>query len=101
MNLDFILDRATKIWYTGRVKKIALKNRIGELVEIEFEDHAWGDEIKVIKCKVYGELFKVTANRVVLRCWETMNFKDNDEFAVIVRSTIVPGGVRQLRKVGS
>ena len=77
----------------------ALKNRIGELVEVEFEDHVWSDEIKVIKCKIYGELFQVTAKRVVIRVWETMNFKDNDEFAVIVRSTIVPGGIRQLKRV--
>ena len=77
----------------------ALKNRIGELVEVEFEDHVWGDKIEVVTCIVRGELFKVTAKRVVLRVWETLNFKDNDEFAVIVRSTIVPGGVRGLRRV--
>lgn len=77
--------------------KIALKEHLNEIVEIEFEDHAWGDEIKVITCKVYGELFKVTPKRVVLRVWETMNFKDNDEYAVIVRSTIV--AVHRLRRV--
>ncbi len=79
------------------MSKIALKEHLGELVEIEFEDHAWSDEIKVVKCKIYGELFQVTAKRVVLRVWETMNFKDNDEFAVIVRSTIV--AVHRLRRV--
>lgn len=79
--------------------KRALKNRIGELVEVEFEDHVWSDKIEAITCIVRGELFKVTAKRVVLRVWETKNFPDNDEYAVIVRSTILPGGIRQLKRV--
>ncbi len=77
--------------------KIALKEHLGELVEIEFEDHVWSDQIELVRCKVRGELFKVLPTRVVLRVWETMNFKDNDEFAVIVRSTIV--AVHRLRRV--
>ncbi len=75
----------------------ALDKHIGELVEITFLDCAWGDEKDLMVCHVYGELIEVTDKKVLVRAWHTVNSDNNDEYAVIVRSTVT--GVVRLKRV--
>lgn len=77
--------------------KIALKEHIGELVEIEFNDHAFGVDQNLIQARVWGRLFSVTPVKAVMQVWETLNYEDNDEYAVILRDSIT--ACHRLRRV--
>lgn len=63
---------------------------MGEIVEVQFYDHFWGGKDELGIHKIWGRLIEVTWQKLVLRVWEADDNEDeHQEFASIVRSTIV------------
>lgn len=78
--------------------KIALKEHLGEVVEVVLLDHTWGGDKGIFSCSVWGRLIKVDNIQIVLRVWETSECVEaNAEYANIVRSAIT--AVHRLRRV--
>lgn len=74
------------------MKKI--KSALNKSVRIYFYDHCSGNEIgdnEAIECVVEGELVAITQKSFKVRCWGVLNMEqphDNDEFFIILRSTV-------------
>jgi hypothetical protein len=73
---------------------------LGQLVEVTFWDHCWGDnKSEIIKCRVWGHLLKANWKRVIIQVWESDGSPtENAEYAVILRSTI--DNIVRLERVG-
>ena len=69
--------------------------RKGDLVEIEFWDHADGD--RAFLFKIWGKLHKVTKLAYTVCVWANVNPKDPDELEE--RRTIVRSAVTKIHKL--
>ena len=59
------------------------------LVEVEFLDHAWGEEKYVFGCRIWGKLVEVDDKQVIVQVWESNKSPSEEtEFASIVRPAI-------------
>lgn len=69
---------------------------IDRIIEVEFLDHAWGDEKEVYVCRIWGKLLEVDDKQIIVQVWESNKSQtDEPEFASIVKSTII--AIRPLR----
>lgn len=68
------------------------------MVKVRFYDHTWGNTLGLITCTVVGEIIEEFSDKtiLVLRCWKSEGeddvfdpFDGNQEYACIVRSTII------------
>ncbi len=78
--------------------KIALKEHLNEIVEIEFDDHTHGNVVELSFSVVWGKLISFTDRRVVVQQWESDGSKtDSAEYSVLARGAIV--AVHRLRRM--
>jgi hypothetical protein len=52
--------------------------KLSSLVEIKFLDHATGK--KPVLCTLWGKIVEIGDNHISIRCWESNNGKDHDDF---------------------
>lgn len=70
--------------------KIALKEHLNEIVEVEFDDHTFGNVKELIRARVWGRLVGYTNRQVTILLWESDIDPDPDpEFAVIARGAVI------------
>lgn len=72
--------------------------RVGSIVEVQFEDHAHGSELKPFRCMIWGRLVRADRKCIVVRHWESSEGEvrsgNNHEESLILRNVIT--GARKL-----
>ncbi len=67
------------------------KHLLGSICAVTFEDHSMGTTPgEVVNCLVYGEVFKITPTKLIIRYWQCIGDEPggNDEFVNIVKPAI-------------